>query len=195
MFGIIGILVLVIACINFVNLSTARAEKRALEVGVRKSVGSSRRDLIIQFLSESLLLTFVAFAISILLVQLVLPSFNTITYGNISVPYTSLTFWCTMLGYVLLTGLLAGSRPAFYLSAFKPVKVLKGKIRAGRGAGVPRRVLVGVQFAASIALIIGTVIVYQQIQFAKDRPLGYDAQRLMMSDVSPDVQKNYEALK
>ena len=134
MFGIIGILVLVIACINFVNLSTARAEKRAREVGVRKSIGSSRRDLIIQFLSESLLLTFVAFAVSIVIVQLVLPSFNTITSGNISVPYTNMTFWCVMLGYVLITGLLAGSRPAFYLSSFKPVKVLKGTIQLGKRA-------------------------------------------------------------
>ena len=132
MFGIIGILVLVIACINFVNLSTARAEKRAREVGVRKSIGSSRRDLIIQFLGESLLLTLVAFAVSILIVQLVLPPFNTITFGNIAVPYTNVTFWCVMLGYRCLLCLLAGEpATAFYLSSFNPVKVLKGTIQLG----------------------------------------------------------------
>src|SRR6202012_1088961 len=195
MFGIIGILVLVIACINFVNLSTARAEKRALEVGVRKSVGSSRRDLIIQFLSESLLLTFVAFAVSILLVQLVLPSFNTITYGNISVPYTSLAFWCAMIGYVLITGLLAGSRPAFYLSSFKPVKVLKGTIQLGKRAALPRKIMVVVQFSCSIALIISTLIIYQQIKYAKDRPKGYNPDNLIMMNSSDDLNKNYTALQ
>jgi putative ABC transport system permease protein len=195
MFGIIGILVLVIACINFVNLSTARAEKRALEVGVRKSIGSSRRDLVIQFLSESFLITFVAFAVSILLVQLVLPAFNTITYGNISVPYTSITFWCVMIGYVLLTGLLAGSRPAFYLSSFKPVKVLKGTIQLGKRAAFPRKIMVVVQFTCSIALIISTLIIYQQIKYAKDRPKGYNPDNLVMVNSSDDLNKNYNALK
>ncbi|HEY4197431.1 MAG TPA: ABC transporter permease, partial [Mucilaginibacter sp.] len=195
MFAIIGILVLVIAGINFVNLSTARAEKRALEVGVRKSIGSSRTDLIIQFLSESLLLTFVAFAVSILLVQLVLPSFNTITYGNISIPYTSLAFWGVMLGYVLITGLLAGSRPAFYLSSFKPVKVLKGTIQLGKRAALPRKIMVVVQFTCSIALIISTLIIYQQIKYAKDRPKGYNPNNLVMVNSSDDLNKNYIALK
>jgi len=195
MFGIIGILVLVIACINFVNLSTARAEKRALEVGVRKSIGSSRRDLIIQFLSESLLLTFVAFAVSIAIVQLVLPSFNDITFGNISVPYTSVMFWCVMLGYVLITGLLAGSRPAFYLSSFKPVKVLKGTIQLGKRAALPRKIMVVVQFTCSIALIISTMIIYQQIKYAKDRPKGYNPDNLVMVNSSDDLNKNYNALE
>jgi len=195
MFGIIGVLVLVIACINFVNLSTARAEKRAREVGVRKSIGSSRKDLIIQFLSESLLLTFVAFAVSLLIVQLVLPSFNNITYGNIKVPYTSLTFWCVMMGYVLFTGLLAGSRPAFYLSSFKPVKVLKGTIQLGKRAALPRKIMVVVQFTCSIALIISTLIIYQQIEYAKDRPKGYNPDNLMMINSSDDLNKNYDVLK
>jgi len=194
-FGIIGILVLVIACINFVNLSTARAEKRAREVGVRKSIGSSRRDLIIQFLSESLLLTFVAFAVSILLVQLALPYFNTISSGNIAIPYTNITFWGVMIGYVLLTGLLAGSRPAFYLSSFNPVKVLKGTIQLGKRATLPRKILVVVQFTCSIALIISTLIIYQQIKYAKDRPKGYNADRLVMNNNSEDLAKNYNALK
>ena len=195
MFGVIGILVLVIAGINFVNLSTARAEKRAREVGVRKSIGSSRRDLIIQFLGESLLLTFMAFAVSIVIVQLVLPAFNTITYGNISVPYTSLTFWCMMIGYVLVTGLLAGSRPAFYLSSFNPVKVLKGTIQLGKRAALPRKIMVVVQFTCSIALIISTLIIYQQIEYAKDRPKGYHAENLVMVNSSDDLNRNFTALK
>ncbi|HTK19518.1 MAG TPA: ABC transporter permease [Mucilaginibacter sp.] len=195
MFGIIGILVLVIACINFVNLSTARAEKRAREVGVRKSIGSSRRDLIIQFLTESLLITFAAFALSILLVQLVLPSFNTLTYGNITIPYGNGTFWMIMLAYVLITGLLAGSRPAFYLSSFKPVKVLKGTVQLGKQATLPRKIMVVVQFTCSVALIISTLIIYQQLQYAKNRPKGYNVDRLLFTDNSNDLQKHYEALK
>jgi ABC-type antimicrobial peptide transport system permease subunit/AraC-like DNA-binding protein len=195
MFAIIGILVLVIACINFVNLSTARAEKRAREVGVRKSIGSSRRDLIIQFLSESLLLTFVAFAVSIVIVQLVLPAFNTITYGNIAIPYSNLTFWCVMIAYVLITGLLAGSRPAFYLSSFNPVKVLKGTIQLGKQATLPRKIMVVVQFTCSIALIISTMIIYQQIKYGQDRPKGYNPDNLVMVNSSDDLNKNYDALK
>lgn len=194
-FGITGILVLIIACINFVNLSTARAEKRAREVGVRKSIGSSRKDLIIQFLGESLLLTFVSFAASMVLVQLVLPAFNTITYGNIAVPYTNVTFWCVMIGYVLITGLLAGSRPAFYLSSFNPVKVLKGTIQLGKRAALPRKIMVVVQFTCSIALIISTLIIYQQIKYAKDRPKGYNPDNLVMINSSDDLNKNYNALK
>jgi ABC-type antimicrobial peptide transport system permease subunit/AraC-like DNA-binding protein len=195
MFGIIGILVLVIACINFVNLSTARAEKRAREVGVRKSVGSLRRDLIFQFLSESLLVTLIAFAVSILIVQLVLPSFNTLTFGAISIPYTNGTFWCIMVAYVLVTGLLAGSRPAFYLSSFKPVKVLKGTVQLGKRASLPRKIMVAVQFTCSIALIISTLIIYQQLQYARDRPKGYNVNNLVYVNDSPDLEKNYMAFK
>jgi ABC-type antimicrobial peptide transport system permease subunit len=195
MFGLIGILVLIIACINFVNLSTARAEKRAREVGVRKSIGSSRADLIIQFLGESFLLTFIAFAVSIVIVQLLLPGFNKTTYSSIAVPYSNMAFWGLMLGYVLVTGLLAGSRPAFYLSSFKPVKVLKGTIQLGKRAALPRKIMVVVQFTCSIALIISTLIIYQQINYAKDRPKGYNPDNLVMTGSSEDLNRNYDALK
>jgi ABC-type antimicrobial peptide transport system permease subunit len=195
MFSVIGILVLLIACINFMNLSTARSEKRAREVGVRKAIGSQRSDLIAQFLAESILITFIAFVFSILMVQLAVPSFNSIVGSAISIPYTNFLFWIMMIAYVLITGLLAGSRPAFYLSSFNPVQVLKGTIKVGRSASLPRKVLVVMQFSCSIALIISTVIVYQQIQYAKNRPTGYSATRLMMTDMSGDLEKNYSALK
>ena len=186
---------LLIACINFTNLSTARSEKRAREVGVRKAIGSLRGDLIVQFLVESLLITLLASLLALLLVQLVLPAFDTLTQSAIHIPYSSPVFWGIMIGYVLLTGLLAGSRPAFYLSAFRPAKVLKGVIRAGRAAAWPRKILVVLQFSCSIALIASTVIIYRQIQYAKDRPLGYDANWLLMTDASNDLNRNYEALK
>ena len=195
MFSIIGVLVLLIACINFMNLSTARSEKRAREVGIRKAIGSQRRDLIFQFLVESIVITILSFTLSLVFVQLALPAFNALNKTTISIPYDNSEFWIIMTSYVLLTGLLAGSRPAFYLSSFKPVKVLKGSVQPGRSATLPRKILVVLQFTCSIALIISTIIVYQQIQYAKQRPIGYDANRLMMTDVSVDLSRNYEALK
>ena len=182
MFSIIGIMVLLIACINFMNLSTARSEKRAKEVGIRKVVGSSRQGLIWQFLLESLILTVVAFILSLTLIQLTLPAFNTLARTDIRIPFEEGWFWLIMASYILFTGLLAGSKPAFYLSSFEPAKVLKGKFRAGRGATRSRKVLVVLQFTCSIALIISTVIVYQQIQHARNRPRGYDANNLVISE-------------
>jgi putative ABC transport system permease protein len=179
LFSIVGVLVLLIACINFMNLSTARSEKRAREVGVRKVMGSSRSGLIIQFLVESVLLTTVAFLASLMLVKLMLPGFNALAGSTIQIPFSNGYFWLIMLSYVLFTGLLAGSRPAFYLSSFQPVKVLKGVINAGRAASWPRKALVVVQFTCSIAMIIGTIVVYQQIQYGRQRPLGYDPNRLL----------------
>lgn len=195
MFSIIGLLVLLIACINFMNLSTARSEKRAREVGVRKAVGSQRRDLILQFLTESILTTFLSFLICILFVQLALPAFNTLTESDIHVPYRHPLFWLGMLVYVVITGLLAGSRPALYLSSFNPVTVLKGRFHAGKSGTLSRKILVVTQFTCSIALIISTIIVYRQIQYAKNRPIGYSSERLMETDMSGDLFDHYKALK
>lgn len=195
LFSIIGILVLAIACINFMNLSTARSEKRAKEVGVRKAIGSARMDLVYQFLTESVLITFISFLLGLLLVTLALPAYNTLTGADVQVPYGNFGFWGIMVVFVLFTGLVAGSRPAFYLSSFSPVKVLKGGIQTGRWASMPRKVLVVVQFTCSIALIISTVIVYQQIQYVKNRPTGYSADRLVMTDMNSDLSQHYEALK
>ena len=192
MFSIIGILVLLIACINFMNLSTARSEKRAREVGIRKVAGSSRQGLIVQFLVESIVITFLAFLVSLLIVQLALPPFNALAGTDIRLPLANAGFWLIMLGYVLITGLLAGSRPAFYLSSFQPVKVLKSAMKAGPSATFGRKALVVLQFTCSIALIISTVIIYQQIQHAKDRPRGYDPNRLISTGT--DIHQ-YKAIK
>jgi putative ABC transport system permease protein len=194
-FSVIGILVLLIACINFINLTTARSEKRAKEVGIRKAIGSRKKELVSQFLIESVLLTFIAFLFSILFVQLALPSFNTLTGDAIKIPFANVTFWIVTLGCVLVTALAAGSRPAFYLSSFNPVKVLKGNFQGGKAAAVPRKILVVLQFSCSIALIISTFIIYQQVQYAKDRPSGYDKNRLMMTDMNEDLTRNYTAIR
>ena len=194
LFSLIGILVLLIACVNFMNLSTARSEKRAREVGVRKAVGSQRKDLIIQFLVESFVITIVAAFWAITFTQLALPAFNMLTKSRIELPWGSGPFWLAMMGYILLTGLLAGSRPAFFLSSFQPVKVLKGAIAAGRSGTLPRKILVVLQFTCSIALIISTFLIYQQVQYAKDRPTGYLSDRLVMSDGSDDLDRSFHAL-
>ena len=182
MFSIVGILVLLIACINFMNLATARSAKRAREVGVRKVIGSSRKALVGQFLVESTLLTSIAFVLSLVIIQLVLPAFNLLAGTAIGIPYSNGIFWLIMSGYVLLTGLLAGSKPAFYLSSFQPVKVLKGVMQGGKSASLPRKALVVLQFSCSVALIISTIIVYQQIQHAMNRPRGYDPNRLLVTN-------------
>ncbi|HEY1010116.1 MAG TPA: ABC transporter permease [Daejeonella sp.] len=195
MFSIIGFLVLLIACINFINLTTARSEKRAKEVGVRKAIGSDKRSLIFQFLIESLLFTAISFLFSVLFVQLALPSFNTLTGNQLSIPYLNGWFWGISVICILFTALLAGSRPAFYLSSFNTVKVLKGGTSVGKTASLPRKILVVAQFSCSIALVISTVVIYQQIQHAKDRPTGYDINRVVSTDMNADLENNYIALK
>ena len=196
LFGLIGLFVLLLACINFMNLSTARSEKRAKEVGIRKAIGSLRSQLIAQFFCESLLIAFLAFFLSLLLVQLILPFFNDVAGKKMMVPFGNAIFWISCIGFSLITGMIAGSYPAFYLSSFKPVKVLKGTFRAGRLASIPRRVLVVVQFSVSIILIIGTMVVFRQIQFAKDRPIGYSRDGLVMMEMrTGDIHKHFDAVK
>ncbi|WP_461042048.1 permease prefix domain 2-containing transporter [Spirosoma harenae] len=178
--GTIGAFVLLLACINFMNLSTARSEKRAKEVAVRKAVGSIRRQLVNQFFSESYLVVILAFALALVLAILALPWFNEVAAKQIAIPWMNLWFWLACTGFISLTGLLAGSYPALYLSSFQPVKVLKGTFRVGRFASVPRKVLVVIQFTVSVTLIIGTIMVYRQIQFAKNRPVGYTRDGLLL---------------
>lgn len=195
MFIVIAIFIIIIACINFMNLATARSERRAREVGVRKSVGSKRHELILQFIGESTFISFLAFAFAILAAQLLLPYYNNLVDKKLVIDYASSQFWIFALGIIFITGIISGSYPAFYLSAFQPAKVLKGKPTIGKGASTPRKVLVILQFGFSILLIIGTIVIYQQIQLVKGRALGYDQENLMAVDYSNEVRKNYQAIK
>jgi putative ABC transport system permease protein len=194
--GLTGIAVLLLACINFMNLSTARSEKRAREVGIRKTIGSGRAQLISQFFSESLLVVLFAYLFALGLVILFLPAFNQLAAKQIAIPWTNSFFWMASLIFIVLTGLLAGSYPALYLSSFSPVKVLKGSFRVGRLASLPREVMVVTQFSISIILVICTLLVYRQIQFAKSRPVGYDRDRIItMNMKSDDFYGKYDLLR
>lgn len=196
MFGIIGVIILLLACINFMNLSTARSEKRAKEVGIRKTVGSMRRQLIYQFFSESILIVLFSFLLSLAFVQLLLPFFNEVADKRIFLPWSSPLFWSLGIGFSLITGIIAGSYPAFYLSSFKPIKVLKGTFRVGRTAAIPRKVLVGVQFTVSLIMIIATIIVFRQIQFSKNRPVGYESNGLIaLPMVTENIHNHFNAVK
>ncbi len=196
LYGTIGFFVLILACINFMNLSTARSEKRAKEIGVRKTLGSYRTQLISQFFSESILISLLSFVLSLLLVQLLLPFFNEVSGKEISNWWANPIFWVLGIAFALITGILAGSYPALYLSSFRPIKVLKGNIQTGRRATIPRKVMVTLQFTVSIVLIIGTLVVYNQIQFAKNRPLGYDPSNLLSSWIaSNEINKHYDTFR
>lgn len=197
LFGIIGVFVLLLACINFMNLSTARSENRAKEVGIRKSIGSIKSQLIYQFLSESILTVLISFFVSVLLVLLSISWFNDLANKQIVMPYNNLGYWVVSLGFIILTGLVAGSYPALYLSSFDPVRVLKGTFKAGRFASLPRKILVVMQFTVSVTLIIGTIIVYKQIIFAKEREVGYDRNGLLYVIINtPDLQNaDFETLR
>lgn len=196
LFAIIGAFVLLLACINFMNLSTARSEKRAKEVGIRKSIGSQRRQLINQFLGESFLVVLFAFGIAVLIVILSLNGFNDLAKKEMSFPWASIGFWVVSLVFILFTALLAGSYPALYLSSFRPVDVLKGTFKTGKHSGLPRKILVVVQFTVSVAFIIGTVIVMQQINYAKNRPIGYDKEGLIqIPTMSQDFTGKFELMR
>ena len=183
LFGVIGLFILLLACINFVNLSTARSEKRATEVGIRKSIGSQRSQLVLQFLSESFLIVFISFIGALGLVLLFLNEFNHVASKAIVFPWANSQFWLISLLFVIITSILAGSYPALYLSSFNPVEVLKGTFKAGRYSALPRKLLVVTQFTVSVALVIGTLVVMNQIQYSKDRPVGYDKEGLIQIPV------------
>lgn len=196
LFGIVGVFVLLLACINFMNLSTARSERRAKEVGIRKSVGSPRHQLIVQFLSESFLIVLIAFVFSLMITLLVLPAFNVLADKRIELPFSNIYFWGISAIFITITAILSGSYPALYLSSFQAVKVLKGTFRAGRFAALPRQVMVVLQFTVSVVLIIGTLIVYSQIQYSKNRPIGYDRNGLVMIELkSNDFEGKYDVMR
>ncbi|GAB4016941.1 ABC transporter permease [Spirosoma koreense] len=195
LFGIFGVFILIIACINFMNLSTARSEKRAREVGVRKALGSGRQQLIGQFLSESTLIACMALVLALGIVLISIPYFNRLTEKTMSIELANPVYWVIILLFTVFTGLLAGSYPALYLSSFNPVKILKGGIYIGKNASLPRKILVVVQFTFSVALMIGTLIIYQQIQHGKNRPIGFTKQGLISVNSSKDLNDHYEALR
>jgi predicted permease len=196
MFGIVGAFVLFLACINFMNLSTARSEKRAKEVGIRKAIGSYRSQLVRQFLSESFLMATAGFFLAILLVAAALPWFNELANKALKMPWDKPAFWLLNLAFISLTGLLAGSYPALYLSSFAPIKVLKGTFRAHTMAAFMRKGLVVVQFTVSVALIIGTLIVHRQIQFTKDRPVGFEREGLFYVMINtPEIRSKHDVLQ
>jgi putative ABC transport system permease protein len=190
-FGCIAAFILLIACINFINLSTARSEQRAREVGIRKVVGAGRILLIGQFITEAFLTACIAGALALLIVQLVLPAFNMLIGTTLKVPYDRALFWVSAFGFVLSTGLLAGSYPAFYLSSFKPVGIFRKQFRRNRAVFSPRRVLVVLQFAFAIVLIISTLIMREQLQYAEDRDIGYSRNNLVYVIGKGDIEKNY----
>ncbi|MEQ8241483.1 MAG: ABC transporter permease [Cyclobacteriaceae bacterium] len=195
LFTFVAIFILLIACINFMNLATARSEKRAKEVGIRKSLGSHRKQLIMQFIGESLIISVIAFLLAIVVALLVMPGYNMLVDKELAIDFTSGKFWLFSIGVIVVTGIISGSYPAFYLSSFNPVATLKGAIKIGKGATTPRKFLVVLQFGFSILLMITVVVIYQQIELVQNREVGYDQENLISVEITTDIDKNYEVLK
>ncbi|QHS57299.1 FtsX-like permease family protein [Mucilaginibacter sp. 14171R-50] len=195
LFTIIAWIIIFIACINFMNLVTARSEKRAREVGVRKVLGAGKRSLSLQFIGEALFMSFIAALLSIVLMALVLPAFNMLVQKQLSIGFNNYNHILALLGLTVACGLIAGSYPSLYLSSFNPVAVLKGLKIKDSGAAYIRKGLVVMQFTVSVVLIISTVIVYQQIQHVKSRNLGFDKDKLMEIGLQGDMAKNYAPIK
>ncbi len=193
-FSIIAIFIIVMACINFMNLATARSESRAREVGIRKSIGSRRKELIFQFIGESVIIAAISFVFALVLVELSLPFYNNLVKKTLLIDYSSVEFWLYSASIILVTGIFSGSYPAFYLSSFEPVKVLKGKVQLGKNA-TPRQALVVLQFVFATGLIIGTLVISQQIQHTKSRSLGYDQENLLTVLSNEEISKNYKTIK
>ena len=195
LFGIIAGFILLIACINFMNLSTARSEKRAKEVGIRKVVGARKSSLISQFIGESVFLAFLAGILAIIIVQISLPGYNQLTDKKLFIDFGSINTWLAFIGFILFTGLLAGSYPALFLSSFRPVKVLKGTFQKTNALVTPRKALVVLQFTFAIILIICTIIIKQQINYAGNRATGYNKDNLVYHFMTGDIPKNYTLIK
>lgn len=195
LFGIISGFILLIACINFMNLSTARSEKRAKEVGIRKVSGAHKSSLIGQFIGESAFVAFLAGIAAVVIVQISLPAYNRLTEKQLFINFGDIYTWITFIGCILFTGLLAGSYPAFFLSSFRPVNVLKGTFKRANALITPRKALVVLQFTFTIVLIICTIIVKQQIDYARNRATGYDKDNLVYHFMTGDIPKNYELIK
>ena len=195
LFGIIAGFILLIACINFMNLSTARSEKRAREVGIRKVVGAQKTSLISQFIGESVFIALLSGVAAIVIVQISLPGFNQLTEKQLFIDFGNFYTWMAFTGFILFTGLLAGSYPAFFLSSFQPVKVLKGTFKKANALVTPRKVLVVLQFTFATILIICTIIIKQQMDYARERATGYNKDNLVYHFMTGDIPKNYALIK
>jgi len=196
LFSLIASIILLIACINFMNLATARAGQRAREVGVRKTLGALRQSLVVRYISESLMLSFLSVLLAVLLIYITLPAFNDLVNKELSFHPLAPAHLMGLLGIGIGCGLLSGSYPAFYLSSFNPVTVLKGlKVRARGSAGFIRKGLVTTQFAISVTLIICTIIIYQQVQHVKDRDLGFQQQHLLYLGVQGKMAERYDVIR
>jgi putative ABC transport system permease protein len=195
LFGIIAGFILLIACINFMNLSTARSEKRAKEVGIRKVLGAQKKSLISQFIGESVFLAFLAGIIAVCIAQVSLPGYNQLTAKKLFIDIGAMNTWIAFIVFILFTGLLAGSYPAFFLSSFQPAKVLKGTFKKANALVTPRKVLVVLQFTFATILIICTIIVKQQIDYAHNRETGYNKDNLVYHFMTGDIPKNYDLIK
>lgn len=195
LFTWIGSFILLVACINFMNLSTARSERRAKEVGVRKVVGADRKSLIAQFIVESVLISFAAMILAVGCIILILPAFSNLVEKNLHISLLSGSNWLFLIIFTIITGVLAGSYPAFFLSSFKPLKTLKGKLNSYKRGLSVRSILVILQFSIAIILTIATIIIFQQIQHTKDRDRGYDDNGLLVSSISGELEKNYLNLR
>ena len=191
MFSLIAVFILAIACVNFMNLSTARASRRIKEVGIKKAIGAQRKTLVGQYLGESLLLTFMALATAIVMVQLVLPSFNIITDKNLTLTLSP-TVVMVALGIALITGFLAGSYPSLYLSHFSPAAVLKGKISSSFGEFLVRKGLVIFQFALSVIFIVSVMVIYKQVEFLQSKDLGYQKDNVIYFNMQGNTARNRE---
>ncbi|PUZ27164.1 ABC-type antimicrobial peptide transport system, permease component [Chitinophaga costaii] len=195
LFTIIAGFILLIACINFMNLSTARSEKRAKEVGIRKVVGAQKSALIAQFIGESVFLALLAGIVALLLVQVSLPAYNQLTDKRLFINFGSAITWVAIGGFILFTGLLAGSYPAFFLSAFQPIQVLKGTFKKAHALVTPRKALVVLQFSFAIVLIICTIVIKQQIDYARNRKTGYIKDNLIYLFMTGDIPRHYALIK
>ncbi|MDR2281735.1 MAG: ABC transporter permease [Sphingobacterium sp.] len=195
LFAWIAVFILSVACINFMNLSTARSERRAREVGVRKVIGANRSSLIVQFLTESILISLFAMLLAIIIVVIVLPYFNTLFAKNISFSLQSFHTWWCLIAFTLFTGVLAGIYPAFFLSSFKPITTIKGRFQSTNKGLSIRSILVVLQFSIAIILIVATVVVTKQIQYSKDRDHGFDENGLLYTTFAGDIEKNYQSIK
>lgn len=195
LFTAIAMFILVIACINFMNLATARSEKRAREVGIRKSLGSRRSQLIFQFYGESIMISIISYLIAIILVLALLPAYNNLVDKSLILDFQSSQFWVFSLGIILITGVVSGSYPSLYLSSFNPIQTLKGKVSVGKNANLPRKILVIFQVGVAVVLIVGTIVIVKQIDLAKSRDLGYNQEGLITVPGSEETLENYDVIK